>query len=422
MEQNRGMRMNRKQQNRVCVVLYILIFLLTSAPIFCGYVMEGGDAGLWLSRIGEVRQSLEEGRLSWFPSPELITSYGSGAQAFDSGIWLLPVAGVQLLGMGEQTAYCLFVGLLELGTMAAVWWMMRAFSKRRAVVLFGTLFYMSCPYHIYICYDKADLGQTIVWALAPVFLGGMARLHVRGGRRVAVWCVPALAYAGIWYADARWGVIAGVCMSLYLLLWKRRIGGLLPMAAGGGLAMPSVIYLARYLIKGGMQVWNLPVGSIMENGYMIRNFLTTWAYCPELPGMGMGLMGGIFLLAWLSFRGHLGKMDRPVKGALLAVGALSVVSLRIFPWNYVQRLGTPFLRFVGLLETSGIFWGCASMLLVIPAAWTVGEVRKKQGYLWQWVIPALLMLAALATALYMCNTLTYVRPPLGQVPVETVAY
>lgn len=35
------------------VVGYILIFLLTSTPVFCGYAMEGGDAGWWLARIGE---------------------------------------------------------------------------------------------------------------------------------------------------------------------------------------------------------------------------------------------------------------------------------------------------------------------------------------------------------------------------------
>ena len=138
--------------------------------------------------------------------------------------------------------------------------------------------------------------------------------------------------------------------------------------------------------------------------------------------MGMGLMGGMLLLAWLYFRGYRGKMDSSVKGVLLMAGGLAAVSLSIFPWDYVQRLGMPFLRIVGLLKTSGIFWGCANMLLVLPAAWAVGEVRKKQGELWQWVIPILLMSAALATALFMCNSLTYVRPPVGQEPLNIVNY
>ncbi len=404
--------MNKKQKSMIGAVGYILIFLLTSAPVFCGYVMGGGDAALWLDRIREVRLGLAVGNLSWFPGPELTVAHSGGAAAFDNGIWLLPVAGMQLLGMGEQVAYCLFMGLIRLGTMISVWWMMKAFSEKAAVALSGTLFYVSCPYHIYICFDKADIGQAIVWALIPAFIGGMVYLRRSHGRSVVAWCISVSAYTGIWYADARWGAIAGVCMALYLLFRMRWLWGILALAAGGVLAMPSVIYLARYLIVGGMQVWNLPAGSIMGNGYTMGAFLTTWVYRPDMPGMGAGLMGGMLLTAWLYWRGYQGKMDKAIKGILLMAGALAVISLKYFPWDYIQRLGMPFLRFVGLLETPGIFFGGASMLLVIPAAWAVGEMRKKQGYLWQWAAPILLALAALATALYMCNSLTYERPPL----------
>ena len=233
-----------------------------------------------MGRIQEIEQSLAQGSMSWFPTPAWTAAWGGGAEAFDCGIWLLPLAAAWLLGMGEQIAYCLFMGLVQLGTMAAARWMMGAFSEKTAVVLWGTLFYMGCPWHIYVCFDKADLGQALVWALVPGFIGGMARLCRSRGRNRAARCVSAAFYAGIWYADARWGVIVGGCAVLYLLLWERRgrsfLSVTLSMAAGGALAMPSVLYLTRYLIKGGMQVWNLPLGCIMENGYAPGLFLTTW--------------------------------------------------------------------------------------------------------------------------------------------------
>lgn len=115
-------------------------------------------------------------------------------------------------------------------------------------------------------------------------------------------------------------------------------------------------------------------------------------------------------------------MDGSVKRVLLLSGILTAASLQYFPWDLVQRLGAPFLRFVGLLETPGIFWGAANMLLAVPAGWAVGELRKKQDCLRQWVLPLLLLCAVLATALYMCNTLTYVRPPLGRDIVSPVVY
>lgn len=414
--------MDKRREKALCVMIYILVFAFTSAPIFCGYVMEGGDAVMWLYRIREVKDSLVGGTVLWFPSPELVKAHGGQSAAFDCGIWLLPAAGLQMLGVEEQMAYCLFMGMIGIGTIAAAYWMMRSFFKETAVILCGVLFYMSSPQRIYICFDKADMGQALVWALVPLLIGGLARRYQNRRLDAMRQCISVLAYAGIWYADARWGVIIGGCAMLYLLLWKRRPGGLLLLAAGGGLSLPVVIYLARYLVKDGMQVWNLPLGSIMGGGYTIGLFMTSWAYRPELPGLGMGLAGALLLLAWLYWDGKGVKMDKSVKGLLVAVGFLALLSLKYFPWDYVQRLGMPFLRFVGLLETSGIFWGLGAMLLAVPAAWAVGEVRKRQDALWRWVIPAILMIAALATALYLCNSLTYVRLPLGRQPVSEVRY
>lgn len=414
--------MDRKQKRTLYLILYILIFAITSAPVFCGYVMEGGDGAMWLGRMRELRESLTGGAVLWFPTPELVTAFSSQSMSFDNGLWLFSVALLQMLGVGEQMAYCIFTGLIGIATLGAAYWMMRAFFENRATALFGVLFYMSCPYRIYICFDKADLGQSLVWALMPLLVGGLARLCQGRGREVSCGCVAAAAYAGIWYADARWGVIIGGCAALYLIFWARKPVGLLFLAGGAVLSMPVILYLARYLIKGGMEVWDLPLDCIMANGYTVGYFMTNWAYRPDMPGLGMALAAAFLLLIWLYWSGYGGKMQKAVKGLLLSAGVLTVMSLKIFPWDFVQRVGAPFLRFVGLLETPGVFWMLANMVLTVPAAWTMGEIRKKQGNLWQWAVPAMLLLIALATALYLCNSLTYTRLPLGQSPICAPVY
>lgn len=407
---------------KIHMVFYVLILALTSAPVFCGYVMEGGDAALWLARIREIGAGLTQGAVPWFPTAELVVACDGGTMAFDSALWLLIPAVFQLLGIGEQMAWCLFMGLVQLGTLGAACWMARAFFRDTETALYGVLFYMSCPYRLYVCYDRADLGMALVWMLCPVFIGGLARLCQGGVRNVPGWCAAALAYGGIWYADARLALLAGGIAVCCLLLWKRRIWCVLPLAAGGILGLPSVIYLLRYLIKGGMQVWNLPTGSIMERGYAPGQYLTTWAYRPDHPGLGLGLMCALLLLAWLRWSGDGDRLPKPVRGMLVTAGILTVFSLKYIPWDFAQRLGTPFLRYIGLLETAGIFWGCANMLLGIPAAWAMSELRRKKTGSWQQVLPLVIMLCALAAALHMCNTLTYLRPPLGQEPISTVVY
>ncbi len=414
--------MDRKQKKTLCLILYILIFAVTSAPVFCGYVMDGGDSVMWLHRIREFRESLAGGTVLWFPTPESVTAFNSQSMSFDSGIWLLPAVALQMLGVGEQMSYCILTGLIGIATLGAAYWMMKAFFDNRVTVLFGVLFYMSCPYRIYICYDRADLGQSIVWALMPLLVGGLARLRADWGSKVLYGFAAAASYAGIWYADARWGVIIGGCTVLYLILWERKPVGLVFMAAGAALSMPAIIYLARYTIKGGMEVWDLPSGSIMGRGYTLGHFFTNWTYRPDMPGLGIALAAAFLLLIWLYWAGYGVKMQKAVKGLLISAGVMTIMSLKFFPWDYVQRIGGPFLRFVGILETPGVFWMLANMAFTIPAAWSIGEIRKKEEPLWQWAVPAMLMLIALATALYLCNSLTYMRLPLGQFPVDDLAY
>lgn len=142
----------------------------------------------------------------------------------------------------------------------------------------------------------------------------------------------------------------------------------------------------------------------------------------SMPGLGMALAGAFLLMIWLYWCGYGPKMHKTIKGMLTVTGLLTLVSLKYFPWDFVQRLGAPFLRFVGLLETPGVFWMLANILFTIPAAWTIGELRKKQDVLWRWVIPAIFLIAALATALYLCNGLTYTRLSLGQQSVSELVY
>lgn len=414
--------MEIKSKRKVCMILYIIIFAATAAPVFCGYVMDGGAAPIWLARIGEIKNGLMDGTLCWFPTASFVTAHNWEANAFDSALWLLLPAGLQILGIEEQMAYCIFMGLIQVGTMAAAVWMMKTIFQESETVLFGALFYMTCPYRLYICYDKADLGQALVWALVPALIGGFTGIHQNKGRSVLGWCMAIAAYAGIWYADARLAVLIGGGAIVYFLLWERWLLCLVPVFVGALFAMPAVIYLMRYVIKGGMQIWNLPLGSIMGKGYTPGFFLTTWVYRPDVPGMGIGYMAILLLLVWLYWNGYAAQMHKSAMGLLIAAGILTVFSLKYVPWDYVQRLGTPFMRYIGLLESAGVFWGFANMFFAVPAAWAVVEVRKRPDNLSRWGIPVAILAAALGTAFYICNSLTYLRVPLGQIPVSGVMY
>lgn len=367
----------RKHEQIIYRALCVLILIPALIPAVSGRAMEGRNTALWLARIGEIKTGLMQGNLPWFPSAELTVAHSSGAMAFDHALWLLVPAALEALGMGERLVWCLFMGLVQLGTLGAAFYMAKAFFREKAAVLASALFYMSCPYRLYVCYDRVDMGAALVWMLCPVFIGGLVRLCREGIKNPAGWCGASLAYGGIWYADARLAVLLGAVSLCCILIGMLRIWCFLPLAAGGILGLPAAIYLLRYLIKGGMQVWNLPTGSIMESGYAPGQYLTAGAYQPDLPGLGLLLMGALLLLAWLCFSGDGGRLPEYVSKVLAVAGILTVCSLKYIPWDWLQRLGLPFLRYIGMLESAGVFWGCANMLLCIPAAWAVAKLCKK---------------------------------------------
>ena len=414
--------MESKNKRKLEILLYIVIFCVTSAPVFCGYVMDGGEAVMWLGRIQEIRNHLILGDFIWFPSAELIVEYSCQAQSFDSALWLLIPAGMQMLGIGEQMAWCLFMGLLSVISMLAVYFMMNVWSSDHEMCFWGVLFYMCNPYRIYIFFDRADVGQAIVWALWPLLTGGLLLVYQTHEKSLKGWIIAILAYGGIWYADARMGVVMGACLAVYLLLTKRLWQGLIVLISGMIIAFPSVIYLAGYMIKGGMESWNLPLNSIMGAGYSFGEYLMCWTYQPDHPGLGLGLLAAMLCLIWMLWMRETEDMPGLVRNVLIMSAVLVVLSSRWTIWDFVQRVGTPFLRFVGLLESPGIFWECAQYILMIPAAWTLKQTRKKDSLFLRCGLPIIIIFMSLATALYMCNTLTYLREPLGVEVVSTVNY
>lgn len=366
----------RKHEQKIYGAILIMLLVFPLIPLVSGQAMKGRDTALWLARIGEIKEGFTQGNLSWFPSAELTAAYGSGTMAFDHALWLLVPAALEALGMGERLAWNLFMGLLQLGTLGAVFYMAKALFREPAAILAGVWFYMSCPCRLYVCFDRADVGAALVWMLCPVLAGGLMRLCRAGIKDLWGWCGAVLGYGGLWYADARLALLTRAVAACCLLAC-RRIRCVAALAAGGALGLPAVIYLLRYLLKGGMQVWNLPTGSIMEGGYMPGQYLTAGMYRPDQPGLGLFLMGALLLLAWRRFSGDGGRLPSYVSGALAVAGILTVCSLRYFPWDWLQRLGLPFLRYIGLLESAGLFWRGANMLLWVPAAWAVAKLCKK---------------------------------------------
>ena len=116
--------------------------------------------------------------------------------------------------------------------------------------------------------------------------------------------------------------------------------------------------------------------SIMEQGYSIGGLFSTYFYRNGHPGMGILLLGCLLFLLYQSFvkgKKICAKNDHIWLGA---AALLTVMSLRYFPWDFVQRMGSWALGLVTLIGTPAVFFGYAQILLCVWSIEKCGAVLR----------------------------------------------
>ncbi len=391
-------------------ILYVIIFVVASLPIACAYVMNGGEILLWLARIEELKAGLQSGDINLFVSAELTAAYGGQAYALNSNLWFVLPALMRLVGISITSTYRIFMLLLNLITLFSAKYFFETLFEDKNTAAVGILLYMTCPYQIYISYDKGNLGLFCAWMLLPLFFGGIFRI-IQSKTKWVNYMLTAIAFAGIGYADVRILTLV-IGISVLVILWYRRWKLILPVAAGGILFAPGAIYCARYFLKGGMEIWNIPLYKIGSRGYQIAQLFTSWTYRENYPGLGLGLLLALAVLIWLSFtEGNLNVKKKYGLWVIIAIVLGFMTTVR-FPWDVLQRVCTPLLRLIGIFETPGICFGLVSLACSVLGAYGVEGLKKQQNIFVRVGFPFIIIIASIGVSIYLCNTLTYTRMPM----------
>ncbi len=384
--------MEKKWKELLFNGMYVVIWIASSLPVFCGYICEGGEVNVWIGRIEEMGKGI---------------LYGQYAP-FDSNLWLFLPAVLLKAGVPLGIAYSFFMAAVQLVTLLAAKAMFQRILESPAAVLYAVLFYMTCPCHIYICYDQADWGQAVVWMLLPLLGWGTAGLYQDGWRwRYA--CAAAIAFGGIGHADCiAFAVLAGIL--LIAGIWHRKWIGWIPLIAGSLLNITGAGRLMRYLFFEDN--WEIPIDPLSSQGYVFGRFLTSFAYQNGRPGFGLGLMGALALFFWLLFTEKCFRLKKEHSFPAAVSAAALLMSLSAFPWDFIGRISGPCQRLASLLDAPSMFFGFACAGLCALAGYAVEGTAKQDKIFVKIGFPAMIYIASIAVAVYLCNMLTYTRMPL----------
>lgn len=280
---------------------------------------------------------------------------------------LLLLSQVMTLG----TTVCMFHSIFkenENYENRSLWWKGR-------MSLAGSLIYLLLPVHIAAIREQRDWILIGIWMLLPVLIAALTQMtHTeKKGWRFGFGLVAVLVIGVIGRMDGVAGLtilflvcVAGICRKR----WEYPLTGVL----GTVLAYPTYLTWKHWIFDGSFAESGFEYTSIMDRGYSIGGLFSTYFHRNGDPGMGILLLGCLLFLFYCSF----------VKGKKIwtgtdliwlgAAGLLTAMSLRYFPWDYVQRVGQWSLALVSLIRTPTVFFTYAQVILCVLSVEKIGTL------------------------------------------------
>lgn len=245
--------------------------------------------------------------------------------------------------------------------------------RKGRMLLAGSLIYLLLPVHIAAIREQRDWILIGIWMLFPVLIAALTQMtHTeKKGWRFGFGLVAVLVVGVIGRMDGVAGLtilflvcVAGICRKR----WEYPLTGVL----GTVLAYPTYLAWKHWIFDGSFAESGFEYTSIMDRGYSIGGLFSTYFHRNGDPGMGILLFGCLLFLFYCSF----------VKGRKIwtgtdliwlgAAGLLTAMSLRYFPWDYVQRVGQWSLALVSLIRTPTVFFTYAQVILCVLSVEKIG--------------------------------------------------
>ena len=396
-----------KDKISIYCVLYIVASAVAVLPLFKEYALESGIIEEWLGRVEEIAMGMDFGCFFLFPSSELLVNVDVKLNAMNSNLWYLFSGLLYKLSGNMVLTYRIFMLAVQIGTaLTAFWFFKKIFGRKGSEmpVLFGALLYMTCPYRIYICYDLCNMSQAVAWMLIPLY-AMFAYKVLCGEDGIRALLLAALVLGGIGYADMIIMFIA-VCVTLIAAFVKKNVRILVAPVLGSLISAPGVYRLVQYLFLEGLEEVEIPLKTIMSEGYRFGEFFTSYARLEDHPGMGMGLMLCLLTGMWLKFVAGEKEQSaedsagiaetKHMKAIFWTALFFCLLGTRYFPWDVVQRLGIWTLKFVSLLDTPAIFCGVGYAMLCVPAAEYMNRISKNENRLLAQAVPVVVFIFCVA--------------------------
>nr|WP_308624452.1 6-pyruvoyl-tetrahydropterin synthase-related protein [uncultured Eisenbergiella sp.] len=397
-------RLSQKQKN-IAAGIFVLAFL-SSIPLFSSYLYSGHDLTFHLLRIEGIKDALRIGQFPVRIQPDWFRGYGYASSIFYGDIFLYIPAVIRLLGFPLQTAYKIYIILVNLVTCFIAFSCFKRIVKSDFAAFIGCVLYVLSPYRLGNIYIRGAVGEYTAMAFFPFLVTGLYLLfseasgeHDRKKGRNFL----AAGFTGIMQSHM---ISCEMTIFFTLLLcllfikrvfkkarWKELLKGAFITAA---LNLWFLIPFLDYSMQGrfgivepggiaGIQTYNAFANQLFDffpNGigsaYSISERMQNPLQMPLTTGFV--LTGTIFAFAFYVWNHKKEKAEERRTGTIcIGFGVLALwMATTGFPWDALAGLGSVPSLFIGNLQYGWRFLSVASVLLAAAACCLVRLIEKKE--------------------------------------------
>lgn len=417
-------------QRKKSFLFLLLITLVSSIPQFHTYLLGGADLTYHLQRIEGVKDGILSGQFPVRIEPEWLYGHGYANGVFYCNALLYLPGLLRLAGFDVTSSYNLFCIALNFATAVISWYSFgKLFDDERIGLMCSALYTMSI-FRIYKLYMVGGVGEGSAITFLPLVFYGIYKIFAKDPKSrtyPTVWLPLTFGCAGLIQSHVlTCEITAFVCVLICIVCIRRLFDPKVFMALAKGLlgaAGISLWYLVPFLdyyLTQDMHIRHISERTIQERGLSLEQLTVSFwnedvsrklmqkgqEYVEFVsPGWLCLLALGIFFVLWCSrrIRGK-EKLEKAALFSAFAAVVLLFMTLRIFPWDGIQKGGRILASLVGSLQFPYRFMGCAMVFLITVFGYLVWRYRKKKG---AYLAGTLLTLLSLAASVYMmCHAVT----------------
>lgn len=395
--------LTRKEYGKTALTL-LVITLLASLPSFSGGLLGGADLTYHLQRIEGVAESLKSMQFPLRIEPQWLYGHGYANGIFYCNSLLYLPGVLRLLGFTVTSAYKVYCVTLNFATAAiAMYCFGKILGDRRIGAFCSALYTLSCP-RIYKFMMVAAVGEGSAMAFLPLVFYGMYRILTEDSESDSYrssWIPAALGYAGLMQTHVLTCEVTAfltlvTCIICIRRVLRKKVFINLLKAAGVAVSL-SLWYLVPffdYYLTQDMHIRHVSGRTIQERGLYFRQlFVNNWSI-GKLEKLGqygmtnteqisagwlfMAALGG-FVLLWLLGKWRVKSIENRTAKLCAGLAVLCLaMSLRCFPWDRIQQLGSIPAALVSSLQFPYRFMGWGMVFLTMVTGRLFGVMKKQK--------------------------------------------